>query len=51
MRIQLQSILHPRVDVCDVSDLYYQEKCGQKDYDGYFNLFYIEKWLKYTNNN
>lgn len=49
MRIQLQSILHPRVDVCDVSELYYHEKCGQKDYDGYFNLFYIEKWLKYTN--
>lgn len=49
MRIQLQTILHPQTDVCNIPELYYHQKDRQKDYDGYFNLFYIEKWVKYTN--
>ena len=49
MRIQLQTILHPENDVCNVQELYYHQSSGQREYDGYFNLFYIEKWLKYTN--
>ena len=49
MEIQLQSILMPSEEICRVSELYYHEKNGQINFDGYFNLFYIEKRKAYTN--
>lgn len=49
MEIQLQSILMPSEEICKVSELYYHEKNGQINFDGYFNLFYIEKRKAYTN--
>lgn len=51
--VQLQSILFPDHNVCQVEELYFhrynqtQEK-DRIDFDGYFNLFYIEKRKKYT---
>ncbi|MDD3252721.1 MAG: glycosyltransferase [Lachnospiraceae bacterium] len=47
--IRLQSILLPTKEVCDVSELYYHRDGHRIDYNGYFNLFYLEKWNKYTN--
>ena len=46
--IQLQSILFPSSNVCQVEELYFhrydQAQKGERiDFDGYFNLFYIEK--------
>ncbi len=49
MEIQLQSILMPSEEICKVSELYYHENNGQINFDGYFNLFYIEKRKAYTN--
>lgn len=50
--MRLQSILFPDVNVCRVEELYfhrYEKKQGDRiDFDGYFNLFYIEKRKKYT---
>ncbi|WP_339791284.1 glycosyltransferase [Tissierella sp.] len=46
--IQLQSILLPDKSVCEISELYYHKKGNRIDYNGYFNLFYIEKRKKYT---
>lgn len=51
--IQLQSILFPSSNVCQVEELYFhrydQAQKGERiDFDGYFNLFYIEKRKKYT---
>ena len=48
MEIQLQSILKPSEDICDVKELYYHQNHGRIDFDGYFNLFYIKKRKKYT---
>lgn len=48
MKIQLQSLLFPRADVCSIPELYYHRQQEQVIYDGYFNLFYIEKRKKYT---
>ncbi len=47
-RIQLQSILMPAKEVCEVSELYYHQNGSRVDFDGYFNLFYVEKRKKYT---
>lgn len=47
--IQLQSILFPTEEVCGISELYYHREGKRIDYNGYFNLFYLEKWKKYTN--
>ena len=49
MKIQLQSILLPCEAVCTVQELYFHEKDDRADFDGYFNLFYIEKRKAYTN--
>lgn len=46
--IQLQSILVPVKEVCEVSELYYHKNQNRIDFDGYFNLFYLEKRKKYT---
>ncbi|MEY8337936.1 glycosyltransferase [Lachnospiraceae bacterium 62-35] len=46
--IQLQSILLPTKEVCDIPELYYHKKGCRIDFDGYFNLFYLEKRKKYT---
>ena len=46
--IQLQSILLPDKEVCEISELYYHKKGNRIDYNGYFNLFYVEKRKKYT---
>ena len=49
MRIQLQNILLPCEDICNVPELYYHEYENRVDFDGYFNLFYLEKRKAYTN--
>lgn len=47
--IQLQSVLLPTEEVCAVTELYYHKSGHRIDFNGYFNLFYIEKRKKYTN--
>lgn len=46
--LQLQSILLPTKEVCKVQELYFHKRAKQIDFDGYFNLFYLEKRKKYT---
>ncbi len=46
--IQLQSILYPRKEVCEVPELYFHREGKRINFDGYFNLFYLEKRKKYT---
>ena len=48
--IRLQSILFPSDDMCAEEQVYYHRTPDGKkiDFDGYFNLFYIEKHKKYT---
>lgn len=46
--MQLQSILLPTENVCNIPELYYHKSGNRIDFDGYFNLFYIEKRRKYT---
>lgn len=46
--VQLQSILFPDSHVCQVEELYFHrynqiQETERIDFDGYFNLFYIEK--------
>lgn len=48
MIIQLQSILLPTLEICNENDLYYHKSGSRIDFNGYFNLFYIEKRKKYT---
>lgn len=48
MEIQLQSILMPSEGICNVSELYYHRNGKQVAFDGYFNLFYVEKRKAYT---
>ena len=48
MFVQLQSILLPDEDVCGTRELYVHQKGNRMLFDGYFNLFYIEKWKRYT---
>lgn len=46
--MRLQTIEHPN-QICGIPELYYHEGSHRTvDYDGYFNLFYIEKHKKYT---
>lgn len=49
MDIQLQSILEPDLDICGEKALYFHKNGREICYDGYFNLFYMEKWKRYTN--
>ena len=46
--MNLQTILHPSKNICDVKELYYHTVMDMDLYDGYFNLFYIEKHKAYT---
>ena len=46
--MRVQSILLPD-EICNVEELYFHRNRNRIDFDGYFNLFYIEKRLKYTN--
>lgn len=46
--IQLQSVLLPTKEICNVSGLYYHRNESRIDFNGYFNLFYIDKRKKYT---
>ena len=49
-QVQIQSILLPNSDICNEKDLYFHHKNDTRiDFNGYFNLFYIEKRKKYTN--
>lgn len=48
MNIQLQTILDPDKEICDIEALYFHRNGQELCYDGYFNLFYIEKWKRYT---
>lgn len=49
MNIQLQTILEPDKDICTTEELYFHKNGREICYDGYFNLFYIKKWKRYTN--
>lgn len=46
--IQLQSVLLPVEEVCAIPELYFHKSSHRIDFNGYFNLFYIEKRKKYT---
>ncbi len=46
--IQLQSVLLPTEEVCAISELYFHKFDQRIDFNGYFNLFYIEKRKKYS---
>lgn len=48
MKIQLQEILLPQKDICKVAEMYVHKKGKMLEFNGYFNLFYIEKWKQYT---
>ena len=51
--VRLQSILLPDDSICQIEELYYHvygdaQKEKRIDFDGYFNLFFVEKRKKYT---
>ncbi len=46
--MRLQSILQPASGICGEESLYTHRTGSVIRFDGYFNLFYIEKWKKYT---
>lgn len=46
--IQLQQILKPNQEICTTEELYVHKQGKRLLFDGYFNLFYIEKWKRYT---
>ena len=45
--MQLQSILMPRKEICEEESLYFHRVRHTVRFDGYFNLFYIEKRKHY----
>ena len=45
---RLQTILKPKDDICNESELYFHEEGSLLKVDGFFNLFYIEKHKHYT---
>lgn len=47
--MRLQNIRFPEPDICSEEELYFHRRGGWIDFDGYFNLFYIEKRKRYTN--
>lgn len=49
-RIRLQTILLPNDELCSEEKVYYHDSADNNtvDFNGYFNLFYIEKRKKYT---
>ena len=46
--LRLQTILKPTPEICSVPELYYHVHDNVIDFDGYFNLFAIDKWRAYT---
>lgn len=46
--MQLQSILLPQQNICTEESLYFHRERERILFDGYFNLFYIEKRKKHT---
>lgn len=46
--MRLQTILFPSDAVCSTEELYFHRRKKWIDFDGYFNLFYIEKHRKYS---
>lgn len=46
--MRIQNIRFPEADICSEEELYFHRRDGWIDFDGYFNLFYIEKRKKYT---
>lgn len=46
--MRLQSILLPQLHICTEATVYFHQMNDIQDFDGYFNLFYIEKHKKYT---
>lgn len=47
--MRLQNIRFPEPDICREEELYFHRRGEWIDFDGYFNLFYIEKRKKFTN--
>lgn len=47
MTKRLQSILLPSNNICDVEEMYFHRKGDWLLFNGYFNLFYLEKHHKY----
>lgn len=47
--MRLQNIRLPDPDICTEEELYFHRNGKWIDFNGYFNLFYIEKRKKYTN--
>lgn len=46
--MRLQNIRLPEPEICSEETLYYHRAGTWLRFDGYFNLFYIEKWKTYT---
>lgn len=46
--MRLQTILLPTETICNVTELYFHRTGSRVDFDGYFNLFHIEKRKHYT---
>ena len=46
--MRLQNIRLPEPEICSEEALYYHRDGKWLKFDGYFNLFYIEKWNTYT---
>lgn len=46
--MRLQTILFPTESICGNEELYFHRRKDGIDFDGYFNLFYIEKRKKYS---
>ena len=45
--MNLQSILFPDKKICDVEEMYFHRDGDWLLFNGYFNLFYLEKHHKY----
>lgn len=46
--MRLQTIVSPTENICNIPEMYFHRFGNRVDYDGYFNLFYIEKRKYYT---
>ena len=46
--MRLQTILLPTEEICSEPSLYCHAEGAKTDWNGYLNLFYIEKWKAYT---
>ena len=46
--MQLQTIRFPAKSICSEEELYFHKRDNWIDFNGYFNLFYIEKRKKYS---